>query len=242
MPVPVVTNYLLAMLPEDERSDVLSHCDEVTLVFGETLAEPGEAYHHVYFPLRGFISLITVMDGKPVLETALVGAEGMLGATLALGVGSAHARAVVQGAGSALRMEASVFSELLVNSPALRQMVMHYLHVMIEQLAQTSACTRFHVVESRLARWLLMTRDRAQSDTFDITHQFLASMLGVRRVGVTGAAGDMQRAGLIHYRRGHLRILDQPRLETTACCCYASDGEVYDRIMNTRPKAGRFKF
>ena len=239
--MPVPANRLLAMLPKGERANVLSHCDEVTLIFGDTIVEPGDTYPHVYFPLRGFISLITVMNGKPALETALVGAEGMLGATRALGTDSAHARAVVQGAGSALRMEADVFSALLASSPALRQVVMHYLHVMIEQLAQTSACTRFHVVESRLARWLLMTRDRAQSDTFDITHQFLASMLGVRRVGVTGAAGDMQRAGLIHYRRGHLRILDQSGLESAACCCYASDEEVYDRIMNTRAPRGRFK-
>ncbi len=238
MPVAVATNHLLAMLPEDERTEVVSHCDEISLVFGETLVETGETYRHVYFPLRGFISLIAVMNDEPALETGLVGAEGMLGATLALGVGSAPTRALVQGAGTALRMEADVFSKLLANNPALRQVVMHYLHVMIEQLAQTSACTRFHVVESRLARWLMMTRDRAQSDTFDITQQFLACMLGVRRVGVTGAASRMQRRGLIHYRRGHLRILDQPGLETAACSCYGADGEVYNRIMGGRANGG----
>lgn len=231
MPVPAVANRLLAMLPEDERIEFLSHCEEVNLRFGETLADAGEAYSHVYFPLHSFISLITVMNGKAALETGLVGSEGMLGATLALGVDTAPTRALVQGDGTALRMEVDVFSKLLADHPALRQVVLHYLHVMIEQLSQTSACTRFHVVESRLARWLMMTRDRAESDTFDITQQFLSYMLGVRREGVTGAASRMQQRGLIHYRRGHLRILDRQRLMSAACGCYGADGEVYERIM-----------
>lgn len=232
MPAPAVDNRLLAMLPEDELTGFLAHCDEVTLEFGETLVEPGETYSHVYFPLHGFISLISVMNHKPALETGLIGAEGMLGATLALGVDSAPTRALVQGTGTALRMESGAFGESLANHPTLRQVVMHYLHVMIEQLTKTSACTRFHVVESRLARWLMMTRDRAQSDTFDITQQFLSCMLGVRREGITGAASRMQRRGLIHYRRGHLQILDRKGLETAACSCYGADGEVYERIMD----------
>lgn len=232
MPDAVVANRLLEMLPEGERIRVLSHCDEITLVFGEILVEPGEAYSHVYFPLGGFISQISVMNGKPALETGLIGAEGMLGATLALGVRSAPTQALVQGAGTALRMQASVFSELLTTQPAARRVIFHYLHVMLEQLARTSACTRFHVVESRLARWLMMTRDRSRSDSFDITQQFLACMLGVRRVGVSGAASEMQRRGLIHYRRGHLKILDRQALEAAACSCYRAEREVYERIMD----------
>lgn len=231
MPVPAVTNRLLAMLPEDERAGFLSHCDEVTLVSGETLAESGETYSHIYFPLSTFISLISVMNGKPALETGLIGAEGMLGATLALGVGSAPNRARVQSPGTALRVEADVFTEFLASHRALSHVVKHYLHVMIEQLTNTSACTRFHIVESRLARRLMMTRDRAKTDTLEITQQDLSGILGVRREGITEAAGRMQRRGLIHYRRGRLRILDRPGLETAACGCYEVDGEVYERIM-----------
>ncbi|MEA5446659.1 Crp/Fnr family transcriptional regulator [Gammaproteobacteria bacterium AB-CW1] len=227
----VASNRLLALLPESERAEILSQCDELTLKFGETLVESGATYSHVYFPLRGFISLITIMNEKPALESGLVGAEGMLGATLALGVGSAPTRALVQGAGTTLRMDVAVFTTLIERYPRLRRIVMHYLHVMIEQLAQTSACTRFHLVEARLARWLLMTRDRARSDNFDITQQFLACMLGVRRVGVTAAARKMQERGLIDYCRGHIEILDRRGLEAAACSCYKADRAVYRRIM-----------
>ena len=232
MPVTAVTNGLLEKLPHDVCTELLSRCEKIDLVFGETLIESGQGYRHVYFPLRGFISKISVMNGRAALETGLVGLEGMLGATLALGVGSAPTRAMVQGAGTALRMEEGVFTELLATHPELRWVVMHYLHVMIEQLAQTSACTRYHVVESRLARWLMMTGDRAGSDSFFITQEFIATMLGVRRVGVTHAAGELQRLGLIHYSRGKLRILDRRGLLAASCSCYDADCEVYARTMS----------
>ncbi|WLD56806.1 Crp/Fnr family transcriptional regulator [Salinispirillum sp. LH 10-3-1] len=227
------TNRLLQLLPEEESTGVMSQCDEITLTYYETLAEPGETYSHVYFPLSGIISLVNVLNGKPAIEAGLLGTEGMLGATVALGVSRAPTRALVQGSGAALRIDAVVFRDLLALHPTLNQVTMHYLYVVNEQLTQASVCTRFHVLESRLARWLLMTQDRAQNDTFDITHQYLASMLGVRREGITGAASKMQLRGLIHYRRGRLQIIDRQGLKKIACGCYGTNKASYERILGS---------
>lgn len=227
----ITANHLLAMLPDAERGEILANCVEVSLVFGETLVEPGEELRHVYFPLEGFISLITLMNGKPILETGLIGAEGMLGATLALGVGSSPSRAMVQGAGTAWRMDADVFQKVVCTCSEFRRLVLRYLYVMIEQLVRTPACTQRHIIAFRLARWLLMTRDRAQSNDFPVTQKFLSYMLGVRREGVTEAAGDLQRRGVIHYNRGHMEIIDLQTLEGIACSCYASDKQTHEQIM-----------
>lgn len=224
-------NLLLAALPVAERRRLLSHCEPVELAFGERLCEQGAQIQYVYFPTGGFISLISSLDGCSRLELGLVGSEGMLGISLLMGVTTAPLQALVQGGGTALRLDAAIFSRVLERSPALRKALMRYLYVLLSQLAQTARCLRFHVVESRLARWLLMTRDRAHSSKFYLTQEFLSHMLGVRRAGITGAARSLQRRKLIRYNRGQMSILDGRGLERAACECYAIDAEMYDRYL-----------
>lgn len=225
-------NHLLAVLPRKERLHLLSGCEQVELVFGTVLSTPGEKIQHVYFPTNSFISLMTRVDAHSSLEVALVGSEGMYGIPLMLGVDVSSLHAVVQGAGPAWRMEAELFYRELAASNVLQQCLNRYIYVLISQLAQTAACTRFHVVEERLARWLLMTRDRAHSTEFHLTHEYLAHMLGVRRVGVTKAAGSLQKKKLISYRRGEVKINDIQGLEAASCKCYHIDQEIYKRILD----------
>lgn len=220
-------NQLLAGLPEDERQQLLARTETVSVSLGDVLAEPGEALTWVYFPLDSYISLITPVDGRPGLEVGLVGDEGMLGASLMLDVNRSPVRAVVQGAGPALRMDADAFLDELALAGEFQRVLKHYLYVVIAQLGQTAACTHYHRVEARLARWLLMTHDRAHSDTFTITHEFLSFILGVRRAGITEAANEFQSRALISYRRGQVTVLDRQGLEANACNCYFDDRATY---------------
>lgn len=224
-------NLLLDALPGAERRRLLAHSALVELEFGKVLVEPGARIRHVYFPTTATISLISAVDGRPRLEVGLIGREGLLGIGLLTGVDRASLLAVVQGTGSALRIEARLFARVLEKSPVLKTRLMRYLYVLMTQLAQMAACTRFHVVEARLARWLLMSRDRAHSSRIRLTQEFLAHMLGVRRVGVTRAARSLQERKLIRYSRGTLSILDGPGLEKAACECYAAELKMYDRLM-----------
>jgi CRP-like cAMP-binding protein len=217
-------------LPEADLRRILAACEKVELKFGDVLYTPRQRLSHVYFPVRSFISLIMAVDDASSLEVGLVGNEGMFGVPLVLGVDVSPVRAVVQGAGAALRIAAAPFRHELARSQPLRCEIDRYVYVQMSQIAQTAACTRFHVVESRLARWLLMTQDRAHADTFHITQEFLAYMLGVRRVGVTKAAGALQKRDLIHYSRGTLTVLDRRGLKAASCGCYKADRDAYDRI------------
>lgn len=224
-------NRLLAALPAADRRRLLANCVPIDLALGDILTEPGDGARHAFFPIDSFISLIAPIDGRAQLEVGLVGNEGMAGSSLILGVRVSSLRSLVQGAGRAWRLDAATFTREIERSPALRRVLNDYLYVVLAQLAQTAGCTRFHFVEARLARWLLMTRDRAHSNGFHITHEFLAYMLGVRRVGVTRAASALQRRELIHYTRGNLEILDARGLEAAACSCYGADKAMYADVM-----------
>jgi CRP-like cAMP-binding protein len=224
-------NRLLASLPRRESVRFLAACDAVELKLGTVLYKPDSQIAHVYFPTDSFISLMIPVDGTSNLEVGLVGNEGMLGTPLILGVDRSPLRALVQGAGPAWRMDARAFVREVGSSAALRTSLHRYLQVHIGQLAQTAACTRFHLVEERLARWLLMTQDRAHNDNFHVTHEFLAYMLGVRRVGVTRAASALQKRKLIHYHRGEVTVLNRRGMEAASCGCYRADRDRYASLL-----------
>ena len=232
-PIPPASgvNRLLAALPRSDQRRMLAAGETVAIAFAEELYAPGERISHVYFPTHGFISLVMPVDASASLEVGLVGNEGMFGVPLALGVAESPVRAVVQGAGFAVRVGAAHFTRELARSRALQSGMNRYAYVHLAQLAQTAACTRFHVVEARLARWLLMTQDRAHAESFHVTQAFLALMLGVRRVGVTKAASALQRRGLIHYRRGDITVVDRRGLKSASCGCYRADRDAYERVL-----------
>jgi CRP-like cAMP-binding protein len=213
-------NRLLAALPAKEYERLLDGLEPVKLSYGEVLDEPGEQMRYAYFPCDCLVSLLTVVEGRRALEVGLVGREGMVGSRLALGFTTSSVRALVQGTGTALRIESASFLRKFQRSPALQRALLGFTDSLMLQVTQNAACNRFHVVEARLARWLLMTRERVPSHEFHLTHEFLADMLGVRRVGVTLAASALQRRQLIRYRRGAITILDQRGLEASACSCY----------------------
>jgi CRP-like cAMP-binding protein len=225
-------NHLLALLPRKHQQLFVAQSEEVELEFGDIISEEGDLIRHVYFPTgNSFISLMTRVEGSPNLEVGMVGNEGMSGISLMLDVNVSPLRALVQGGGKALRMKAADFSRTLENGSPLAGILNRYLYVLMGQLAQTAACTRFHIVEARLARWLLMTQDRSHSREFHVTQEFLSYMLGVRRVGVTKAAGALHKRELIDYSRGRVKIIDRSGLEAASCACYKADKRSYKSML-----------
>ena len=225
-------NRVLANIPAGNYQRMKAHLQPVILKFGHILYEPSEIIRHVYFPLNCLISLLTAVDKRRNLEVGMVGNEGMAGMPVFLGVGSSGVRALVQGGGNALRMTASHFRGEFARNVPLQQALFRYTHALMAQISQTAACNRFHGAEARLARWLLMTRERVGSDDFPLTHVFLAHMLGLRREGVTEAASALKRRKLINYSRGKIQILDVKALAATSCSCYQLVNSVYQRAVS----------
>ena len=216
-------NRLIDQLPRQDRARLLRKAEHVPLLATQVLHERAEAIRHVYFVNTGSVALLEQIDAQTGLAVALVGSEGMLGVQLALGVLAAPQRALVQSPGMAWRVGRVDFRDTLDHSAALRGGLQLYIARLMVQLASTAGCLHVHQIGPRLARWLLMCHDRADTDHFHVTHEALALLLGARRVGITVAAGRLQRQGLIHYHRGELQVLDRSGLEAAACGCYEAD-------------------
>lgn len=228
------SNALLDGLPNEDRLDIMASCELVQLKHADVICNAGDCIQHVYFPINSIISLVNSVDGNVGMEVALIGNEGMLGITLMLEINVAPFRALVQGDGLALRIAAPVFLDKFEHSPVLQLHLKRYICVRFCQLVQTTVCNRFHVVEARLARLLLMISDRKNSREFHITQELLAQTLGVRRVGVTIAASSLQHKNLISYSRGNLRINDIAGLQASSCICYQTDKDIYNRILHVK--------
>jgi CRP-like cAMP-binding protein len=232
-------NRVLADIPAPEYRRLEAQLEPVTLKFGEILYEPGQVIRHVYFPIDCLISLLTAVDKRRTLEVGMVGNEGMAGMPFILGIGLSGVRALVQGGGTALSMSSGRFRIEFDRNRPLQQALFRYTYALMAQISQTAACNRFHNTVARLARWLLMTRDRVGSDEFPLTHEFLAHMLGVRRVGVTQAASTLKQRDLIGYHRGMIQIRNARGLEATACSCYRIVNAVYKRAEITPERRAR---
>jgi CRP-like cAMP-binding protein len=218
-----IANSLLAALPRAEYRELLASFEPLTLRFGEVLHEQEAPVPHVYFPVDCVISLIAAVENDQALEVGLVGREGMIGVSLALGAGASCVRAVVQASGTALRMKAAHFHAAFRQCLPLQRELYRYAHVELARARQAVACNCFHASEARFARWLVTMGDRARSEEFLLTQGMAAYLLGVRRTTINAAAGPLQERGLISFTRGRIRILDRRRLEAAACACYASD-------------------
>lgn len=223
-------NRLLAALSKKDRQRLLPELEAVTLAFGDILFEPGDRIRHVYFPDDSVISLLAAVEDHELLEVGMVGNEGMAGLAIFMDVNNSHSRGLVQGAGSAMRMTAAALRRETGNGGALPKLLLRYTYSLLTQISQSAACNRFHPVNARLARWLLMMHDRVGRDEFRLTQEFLSHMLGVRREGVTLAAGFLHKQGLITYSRGHIHVLDRAGLETASCKCYETVKGLYDNL------------
>ena len=227
---PATRNRLLTALPADDLARLWPRLEAVELPLRKVLHPPGEPIEAVYFPETGWVSMLAYLESGDAAEVGLVGHEGMIGLPVLLGADSSDLEAMVQCPGTALRMDAQAFREELERIPVLRTLLLRYALVQHEQVARTAACNGRHHTDQRLARWLLMAHDRAKGDEFPMTHEFLSMMLGVRRAGVTVAAGTLQKAGFIRYERGCIEVTDRPGLESVACECYGMVRRASDRL------------
>ncbi len=224
-------NQLLAALPDAERERLLPHLEPVDMPLGKVLYESGDRLAHVYFPTTSIVSLLYVMENGSSAEIAVVGHEGIVGISLFMGGNSTPSRAVVQSAGQGFRLKAQLMMQEFDRAGSVLHLLLRYTQALITQMAQTAVCNRHHSLDQQLCRWLLLSLDRLQSNELVMTQELIANMLGVRREGVTEAAGHLHRAGLIDYQRGHITVLDRAGLERRTCECYAVVKTEYERLL-----------
>jgi CRP-like cAMP-binding protein len=229
-------NHLLAAMPAAEFDRLLPHLELVPMPIGEVLYESGGRLNHVYFPTTSIVSLLYVLENGASAEIAIVGNEGILGISIFMGGETTPSRAVVQSAGFGYRLKAQLLKREFNRAGPVLRLLLRYTQTLITQMAQTAVCNRHHTVEQQLCRWLLLSLDRLPSDSLNMTQDLIANMLGVRREGVTEAAGNLQRKGLIKYSRGHIKVLDRPGLERAVCECYSVVKLEFDRLMSALPK------
>ena len=224
-------NHLLAALPDDELERLNPHLELVPLLLGAVLYESGEQMRHVYFPADAIISLLYVMEDGASAEIAVVGNEGIVGISLFMGGETTPSRAIVQSAGHAYRLKGQLLKDEFYRAGPMQHLLLRYTQALLTQMSQTAVCNRHHTVDQQLCRWLLLSLDRLQSNELTMTQELIANMLGVRREGVTEAAGKLQHAGLIHYSRGKITVMDRPGLEKRVCECYAVVRKEFERLL-----------
>ena len=224
-------NRLLAALTDADRAPLMSQLETVDLPLGKVLYESGSKLPHVYFPSTSIVSLLYVLENGASAEIAVVGNEGILGISRFMGGESTTIRAVVQSGGTALRLAANILMQEFNRAGPVMHLLLRYTQALITQMAQTAVCNRHHSLDQQLCRWLLLSLDRLQSNQLVMTQELIANMLGVRREGVTEAAGRLHRAGIINYQRGHITVLDRPQLERRSCECYGVVKKEYDRLL-----------
>lgn len=234
---PPTSNRILRALPPAEYERLSAYLEPVEMPLGEVLYRPNEPISHVYFPNRGTVSVICQFEDGKSVEAGMVGNEGMFGVSVFLGSITSPLEALVQLPGDALRMAADVLQKEFKRGEHLQDLLLRYTQAFIVQIAQTSACNRAHPLDGRLARWLLMCQDRAHSPELQLTHEFIATMLGTRRAGVSEAAGKLQDEGMIRYRRGHVSILERARLEGQSCECYPIVEKEFERLLGAGGQA-----
>jgi CRP-like cAMP-binding protein len=224
-------NHLLAALPAEDYARLLPDLEPIAMPLGWAISEPGSHMEYVYFPTTSIVSLLYVMQSGASAEIAIAGNEGLVGISLIMGGESTPSRAVVQSAGNGYRINASILLREFALGGHLQHLALRYTQALITQMAQTAVCNRHHSLDQQLCRWLLLSLDRLSSNELNMTQELISNMLGVRREGVTEAAGHLQAAGLIHYSRGKIIVLDRPRLEQRVCECYAVVKKEFDRLL-----------
>ena len=224
-------NHLLAALPEEVQLRLFPHLELIPMALGKVLYESGDALRHVYFPTDSIVSLLYVMESGASAEISVVGNEGLIGIALFMGGESTPSRAIVQSAGSAFRLKGQLLKDEFNRHGEMQLLLLRYTQSLITQMAQTAVCNRHHSIDQQLCRWLLLSLDRLPSNRLTMTQELIANMLGVRREGVTDAAGKLQKLGVIEYNRGQITVLNRPKLETLSCECYAVVKRETDRLL-----------
>jgi len=224
-------NHLLAVLPDEEKVRIFPQLELVPMPLGEAVCEPGIPMRHVYFPTSSIVSLLYVMEDGASAEIAVVGNEGIVGISVFMGGETTTSRAVVQSAGHAYRLKGQLLKDAFFRAGPMQLLLLRYTQALLTQMAQTAVCNRHHSVDQQLCRWLLLSLDRLPTNELIMTQELIANMLGVRREGVTESAGNLQRAGLIHYSRGKITVLDRPGLEARVCECYQVVKKEFDRLL-----------